>query len=79
MNKFLLLTLSIVALGFAAPAMADDHGIGHEAATEVEATMDETVVVEPCFDIDGVEIECPVVEDMTSEDDLTEEESPSYE
>ena len=72
MNKFLLLTLSIMALGFAAPAMAEDHAMGHETAVESsvegEIVVDETVVVEPCFDEYGAEIECPVVEEIVIEE-----------
>ena len=78
MNKFMLLTLSIMALGFSAPAMAEDHAMGHETAVEatveVEAAADAAVeVVEPCFDEHGVEIECPVVEEMATEVETTEE------
>ena len=69
MNKFLLLTLTVMTLGFAAPAMADDHAMGaEEASTEtvIEQVVDENGVVH-CLDEHGEEVECPVVEEGAEE------------
>ncbi len=63
MNKFLLLALSVFALGLAVPAMAT------EEMVETEAEQ----VVEVCLDEQGVEMECPVVEETDVEGDAAVE------
>jgi hypothetical protein len=59
MNKLLLLTASVLVMGFSVAAIADDHGMGHaETVTEITKTVDEDGV-EHCLDEYGEEIECP--------------------
>ena len=77
MNKFLLLTLSIMALGMASPALADDHGMDASTSVETEMTADElmdadaeaAVEMETCHNEHGEEVACDS-DDAVEHDDM---------